>query len=229
MRPCNGNKTCPENIEVKQPEKAEKESGAGSGDDPEHFDCKDTSENSKSNHTEYIPSQIVSFVTTSGVNTVSHGTSGQPTASSSRKNESMTDSKKYRESQSLYDTTGKEKESEDHPVAKKRKVESNDSVRKMDSSPEHSQSLELENTTDENSSHSTTSESAQIIDQIEDDKGSECNTPATYVPSEYGSFQKSGCGITTTTKSKLSGSDKIQAQSSTNTPNSKGGISHDDA
>ena len=236
MSTCNGNKTSPKNIEVEDLEKAG-EIVTGNGHHPEHSDCKDTSKNGRCNHTEYIPSQIVSFVRTSGVNTVSNGPSGQPTANSRRKDEGITDSTKYRESQSLYDNTGTEKESEDDPVTKKRKVESDDSgVSNVASSTENSENLEKENTIEENASNCTTSESEQMNDQIEDEKRPdqiedekrpECNNADTYVPSEYGSFQKSGC-VSTTTKSKLSASDKIPTQS-TNTPNSKGGISHEDA
>ena len=228
MKPYEGNKTSPENIEENELEKVGDESGAGNGHHPKNIEGKDTSENGKCNHTEYIPSQIVSFVATSGVNTVSNGPSGQPTANSSRKNEGITDSKKYRESQSLYVDSEKEIECEDNHVTKKRKVELDDSdVSKVDSSTNNSQNQKLENTKLENSSNCAAAETAKINDQIEDKKCSERNEPGAYIPSEYGSFQKSG-SISTTTKSKLSATDKIPAQS-TNTPNSKGGISHKDA
>ena len=146
MKPYEGDKTTPENIEGNELEKVGDESGAGIGHHPKNIECKDTSENGKCNHTEYIPSQIVSFVATSGVNTVSNGPSGQPTANSSRKNEGITDSKKYRESQSLYVDSEKEIECEDNHVTKKRKVELDDSdVSKVDSSTNNSQYQKLEN------------------------------------------------------------------------------------
>ena len=79
-------------------------------------------ENGNGEHSQYIPSQIVSFVASSGTNTISHDSSGQPCARSSSGHEGITDSKKYRESQALYESE-KEKESEYDPSSKKRKIQ----------------------------------------------------------------------------------------------------------
>ena len=56
----------------------------------------------------------------------------------------------------------------------------------------------------------------QVIATVED-----------YIPSEYGSFPKISC-VSTFTKSNVSTKEKIESKS-TDTPNSKGGITHQDS
>lgn len=169
-------------------------------------------------HTEYIPSQIVTFVATSGINTVSNDRSGQQSAGGTEISEGIIDSKKYRVSQALYDATN-EKGNETDLASKKRKTEST-----VTDHGESSNSIG-ENNSQKNKNNSMPSgddqESGDIgqnnLEKLPDNsKG--------YIPSEYGSC--GGC-VSTTTKSNASSTKKIETQS-TNTPNSKGGISHED-
>merc|ERR1712051_732024 len=90
-------------------------------------------ENGNGEHSQYIPSQIVSFVASSGTNTISHDSSGQPCARSSRGHEGITDSKKYRESQALYESE-KENESviDSETISSQESREKDDDAKIMD-------------------------------------------------------------------------------------------------
>ena len=182
-------------------------------------------ENGNGEHSQYIPSQIVSFVASSGTNTISHDSSGQPCARSSSGHEGITDSKKYRESQALYESE-KEKESEYDPSSKKRKIQKNESV--VDSETISSQeSREKDDDTKIMEEISTSSESSSIENEDKQDKiNDRCSHDSahTYIPSQYGSCGQSG-SVSTFTKSKISAEKSLT--SSTDTPSTKGGISHD--
>ena len=182
-------------------------------------------EDVQSKDSEYIPNQIVSFVATSGVNTVSSGPSGQPSACGTGTDQGLMDSKKYRESQALYDSP-KEKGSESDPSPKRRKTHSESAMADISKSDNEMQSKvqKPDNKKTENLSPCDSQECEEIIDSKNSDIRLR-STSETYVPSEYGSFQKSGC-ISTFTKSNVSATEKVTQ--STSTPNSKGGISHED-
>lgn len=173
-------------------------------------------------HSQYIPSQIVSFVASSGTNTISNDSSGQPCSRSGSGHEGITDSKKYRESQALYDSE-KDKESDYDPSSKKRKVQKNESV--VDSETISSQ--EFRQKDDDNKEISTSSEPSSIENEDKQDKlNDRCSHDSahTYIPSQYGSCGQSG-SVSTFTKSKISAEKSLT--SSTDTPSTKGGISHD--
>ena len=182
-------------------------------------------ENGNGEHSQYIPSQIVSFVASSGTNTISHDSSGQPCARSSSGHEGITDSKKYRESQALYESE-KEKESEYDPSSKKRKIQKNESV--VDSETISSQeSREKDDDAKIMDEISTSSESSSIENEAKQDKLNDISSHDSahaYIPSEYGSCGQSG-SVSTFTKSKISAEKSLT--SSTDTPSTKGGISHD--
>jgi hypothetical protein len=185
----------------------------------------DSSENGNGEHSQYIPSQIVSFVASSGTNTISHDSSGQPCARSSSGHEGITDSKKYRESQALYESE-KEKESEYDPSSKKRKIQKNESV--VDSETISSQeSREKDDDIKIMEEISTSRESSSIENEAKQDKLNDISSHDSahaYIPSEYGSCGQSG-SVSTFTKSKISAEKSLT--SSTDTPSTKGGISHD--
>ena len=185
-------------------------------------DCQNTSKDDTFKQTEYIPSEIVSFVPSSGTNTVSNGPSGQPCTLSSEANKGTTDSKKYHDSKALYDAA-KDNESEGDSMPKKRKIDKEH----IEANLSDSISITNENT-DLVSGKSKSSDKARSEEEMEEEKCgvSGSDKSELYIPSEYGSFQATGC-VSTFTKSKTSGTEKNLTQS-TNTPNSKGGISHED-
>ena len=176
-------------------------------------------------HSQYIPSQIVSFVASSGTNTISNDSSGQPCSRSGSGHEGITDSKKYRESQALYESE-KEKESEYDPSSKKRKIQKNESV--VDSETISSQEFrEKDDDTKIMEEISTSSEPSSIENEDKQDKLNDSyshDSAHTYIPSQYGSCGQSG-SVSTFTKSKISAEKSLT--SSTDTPSTKGGISHD--
>ena len=174
-------------------------------------------------HSQYIPSQIES-IAVSGTNTISNDSSGQPCARSSSGHEGITDSKKYRESQALYESE-KEKESENDPSSKKRKIQQNESV--VDSESISQESREKDDDTKITEEISTSSESSSIGNEEKQHKlNDRCSHDSanTYIPSQYGSCGQSG-SVSTFTKSKISAEKSLTC--STDTPKTKGGISHD--
>ena len=178
------------------------------------------SQDGKSKHTEYIPSQV-SSIATSGINTVSNDRSGQCSTQSVRKNEGITDSKTYHESKAMYKTDLKEEE-DSEPINKKRKVDADESSSKENE--EASTSIICDSTSSQDITLAKLSSDCKG-DNAEKQSVSEVN-PNSYLPSEYGSFQNSG-GISTFTKSCFSATEKIPSQS-TDSSNSKGGIVHED-
>ena len=175
-------------------------------------------------HSQYIPSQIES-IAVSGTNTISNDSSGQPCARSSSGHEGITDSKKYRELQALYESE-KEKEFEYEPSSKKSKIQQNESV--VDSETNSSQkSREKDDNTKITEEMSSSGESSSIENENKQDKlNDRCSNDCgnTYIPSQYGSCGQSG-SVSTFTKSKISAEKSLT--SSTDTPRTKGGISHD--
>ena len=210
-----GNQLMPESMQESNDHEKSMKNGCGNGDHanaPSENQLKE-SQNGKTKHTEYIPSQI-STIATSGVNTVSNDRSGQCSSQSVRKNEGMTDSKTYQESKAQCENENKEED--EAPESKKRKLDESVSSSKIEISTE--EKFEGTNSHDETESHTDSGS--------KDKKSANESNPNSYVPSQYGSFQNSG-GVSTNTKSSSSTKEKSPCQS-TDSSSAKGGIVHED-
>ena len=178
-------------------------------------------------NTEYIPSQVGNSVYTSGVNTVSKGLSGQISSCSSKNTQEMMDSKKYKEFKELYELSKRKTNECESSSPKRRKAKSESALSEQGEAIIESNENEkgdcnrkTENVTVESSLNYGNDNDRTTTKQVN-------ATAKDYIPSEYGSFPKISC-ISTFTKSSVSTTEKIESKS-TDTPNSKGGITHQDS
>ena len=178
-------------------------------------------------NTEYIPSQIGNSVYTSGVNTVSKGLSGQISSCSSKNTQEMMDSKKYKEFKELYELSKRKTNECESSSPKRRKAKSESAL--SGEGETITESNENEKGDDDRNNENVTAESS--VNYGNDNNRTTTKqvnaTAEDYIPSEYGSFPKISC-ISTFTKSSVSTTEKIESKS-TDTPNSKGGITHQDS
>ena len=178
-------------------------------------------------NTEYIPSEVGNSVYTSGVNTVSKGPSGQISSCSSKNTQEMMDSKKYKEFQALYELSKRKTNECESSSPKRRKAKSESALSEQRETTTESKEDE-KGDGDRKNENATAESSVNYGNDNDRPTTKQVNATAEdYIPSEYGSFPKISC-VSTFTKSSVSTTEKIESKS-TDTPNSKGGITHQDS